>query len=79
MRVGTKILTLAVIAGTSVLVSNSARASGWWNSDNDYRDRWGYPGYGWDGYPGNYGWRGGYPGYGWGGYPGYGRGVPFQD
>jgi hypothetical protein len=41
MRVETKILTLALITGISVLVSTSALASGWWNSDNDYRDGWG--------------------------------------
>ena len=53
MRVVTKILTLAVITGASVLASNSASA--WWNSDNDYWDRgpW-YGGYG--GYPGYGGW-----------------------
>lgn len=73
MKVKTKILTSVVITGISVLVSTGASAGGWWDSDDDYWDRWGYPGYGWDGYPGYYG-RGGYPGYGWGGYPGYGSG-----
>jgi hypothetical protein len=65
MRLATKILTLAVITGTTALISTSASA--WWSSDNDDYwggGPWGYPGYG--------GW-GGYPGYGgWGGYPGYG-------
>jgi hypothetical protein len=84
MRVVTKILTLAVITGASVLVSTSASA--WWNSDNDYWDRgpWyggggGYPGYGgWGGgYPGYGGWGGGYPGYGgYGGYGGWGQRAP---
>ena len=59
MRVAKKIMALAMIAGISVLASTSASARGWWNSDNDYWDGWGYPGYGWDGYPG----------YGWGRYP----------
>ena len=73
MKVATKILTLAVITGTSIMVSTSASA--WWNSDRDDYwggGPWGYPGYGrWGGYPGYCGW-GGYPGYGGWGYPGYG-------
>ena len=76
MKAAAKILALAVITSTSILVATSASA--WWDNDNDYWDRgpWGYPGYGgWGGYPGygGYGGYGGYPGYGgWGGYPGYG-------
>ncbi|MEN8132860.1 MAG: hypothetical protein ABFS45_22310 [Pseudomonadota bacterium] len=82
MKVATKILGLAVITGTLVLVSTSANA--WWNDDDDYwggpwgnRGWGGYPGYGgYGGYPG-YGGYGGYPGYGgWGGYPGYGGWGP---
>jgi hypothetical protein len=48
MKVASKILTLAVIAGTSIMVSTSASA--WWNSDRDDYwggGPWGYPGYGW--------------------------------
>jgi hypothetical protein len=87
MKVTTRILTLSLIAGTSLLASTGASAS-WWGGhhDDDYWDGpWGYPGYGWGGYPGYGGWGGypgyggwggyGYPGYGgWGGYPGYGWG-----
>ena len=71
MKVSMKSMALAVIAGSSLLVSTAGNA--WWDDDNDYWDGpWGYPGYGWGGYPG-YGGYGGYPGYGgWGGYPGYG-------
>ena len=80
MRVTTKIQTLTVITGFSVLVSTGASA--WWSDNDDYWDGpWGYPGYGydypgygWGGYPG-YGWDG-YPGYGWGGYPGWGQQAP---
>jgi hypothetical protein len=74
MRTDAKILILSVVTAITILITTGASARGWWNSDNDYWDGWGYPGYDWAGYPGN-GW-GGYPGYGWGGYPGYGWGRP---
>ena len=71
MNVSMKIMALAVISGSALLVSTASNA--WWDDDNDYWDGpWGYPGYGYGGYPG-YGY-GGYPGYGYGGYPGYGYG-----
>ena len=69
MKKLTKLIAVAIVAGTAAL--SASTASAWWG--NDYYDDywggpWGYPGYGW----------GGYPGYGWGGYPGpYGYGAPY--
>ena len=80
MKKLTKLIAVAIVAGTAAL--GASTASAWWGNDyyDDYYGPWGggpwgyggYPGYGYGGYPG-YGW-GGYPGYGYGGYPGYGYG-----
>ena len=80
MKKLTKLIAVAIVAGTAALGAGTANA--WWGDDDyyDYYDGpwgggpWGHPGYGYGGYPG-YGY-GGYPGYGYGGYPGYGGGYP---
>jgi len=67
MKKLTKLIAVAIVAGTAAL--GASTASAWWGGNDYWGGPWGYPGYGYGGYPGY-----GYGGYGYGGYPGYGYG-----